>query len=54
MEKKELKVAIEALEKNSMSLCSLYIELVSRLIDIYILEDNKSASKFWKDRMLHY
>ena len=53
MKIKELKIAIYSLEKEKLY-GSLYKELIKKLIDIYEIEDNKSALSFWKRKIENY
>ena len=48
METKEIKAAINGLVDAKMYGCNLWQELVTRLINIYEIEENKKAMDFWQ------
>lgn len=49
MEEREIKIAIIALREKGLKHGSLSRELAQRLIDIYEIEGNETAVKFWKN-----
>lgn len=51
MEKQELKAAIKGLENANLIIGSLYKELINKLIDIFLLDEDRNAAEFWKSKI---